>query len=87
MLTMHLVRALTGRSSFQANPSYFNQEKNTVLFAHCTLPINMTSDYELTTHFESGLGIGIKGTMHVGEVTVCKVFINQKHNLDNCVDL
>ena len=87
MLTMHLVRALTGRSSFQANPSYFNQEKNTVLFAHCTLPINMTSDYELTTHFESGLGIGIKGTMHVGEVTVCKVFINQKHNLDNCVAL
>ena len=87
MLTMHLARALTGRSSFQANPSYFNQEKNTVLFAHCTLPINMTSDYELTTHFESGLGIGIKGTMHVGEVTVCKVFINQKHNLDNCVAL
>ena len=87
MLTMHLVRALTGRSSFQANPSYFNQEKNTVLFAHCTLPINMTSDYSLTTHFESGLGIGIKGTMHLGEVTVCKVFINQKHNLDNCVAL
>ena len=87
MLTMHLVRALTGRSSFQANPSYFNQENNTVLFAHCTLPLNMTSGYELTTHFESGLGIGIKGMMHVGEVTVCKVFINQKHNLDNCIAL
>ena len=87
MLTMHLVRALTGRSSFQANPSYFNQEKNTVLFAHCTLPLNMTSDYNLTTHFESGLGIGIKGDLHLGEVTVCKIFINQKHNLDNCVAL
>ena len=87
MLTMHLVRALTGRSSFQANPSYFNQEKNTVLFAHCTLPLNMTSDYNLTTHFESGLGIGIKGDLHLGEVTVCKLFINQKHNLDNCVAL
>ena len=87
MLTMHLVRALTGRSCFQANPSYFDQKKNTVLFAHCTLPINMTSDYALTTHFESGLGIGIKGTMHLGEVTICKVFINQKHNLDNSVAL
>ncbi len=87
MLTMHLVRALTGRSSFQANPSYFNQEKNQVLFAHCTLPLNMTSEYGLTTHFESGLGIGVKGELHLGEVTACKVFINQKHNLDNCVAL
>ena len=85
MITMHSVRALTGRSSFQANPSYINQEKNTVLFAHCTLPLNMVSDYSLTTHFESGLGIGIKGNLHLGEVTVCKVFINQKHNLDNCL--
>ena len=85
MITMHVIRALTGRSSFQANPSYINQDNNTILFAHCTLPINMTSGYELTTHFESGLGIGVKGTMHLGEVTICKIFINQKHNLDNCL--
>ena len=85
MLTMHMLRALTGRSSFQANPSYINHDANTVLFAHCTLPLNMTSEYELTTHFESGLGIGIKGTMHLGEVSICKIFINQKHNLDNCI--
>ena len=66
LLTMHMIRELTGRSSFQANPSYIDTEKNTVLFAHCTLPLNMTTDYSLTTHFESGLGIGIKGTMHLG---------------------
>ena len=85
MLTMHALRGLTGRSSFQANPSYINHDKNTVLFAHCTLPLNMTNDYNLTTHFESGLGIGIKGTLHLGEVSICKIFINQKHNLDNCL--
>ena len=85
MLTMHMLRALTGRSSFQANPSYINHDNNTVIFAHCTLPLNMSSEYELTTHFESGLGIGIKGIMHLGEVSICKIFINQKHNLDNCV--
>ena len=85
MITMHLLRALTGRSSFQANPSYINHDNNTVIFAHCTLPLNMTNDYSLTTHFESGLGIGIKGTMHLGEVSICKIFINQKHNLDNCI--
>ena len=85
MITMHAIRALTGRSCFQANPSYINQEENTVLFAHCTLPINMCSDYSLTTHFESGLGIGIKGNLHIGEVSICKIFVNQKHNLDNCI--
>ena len=85
MITMHVLRALTGRSSFQANPSYINQEKNTVLFAHCTLPLNMASDYSLTTHFESGLGIGIKGNISLGEVTICKFFVNQNHNLDNSV--
>ncbi len=85
MITMHVLRALTGRSSFQANPSYINQEKSTVLFAHCTLPLNMANDYSLTTHFESGLGIGIKGNVSLGEVTICKFFINQNHNLDNSV--
>ena len=85
MLTMHLLRALTGRSSFQANPSYIDHDKNSVIFAHCTLPLNMTNDYSLTTHFESGLGIGIKGSLHLGEVSICKIFINQKHNLDNCI--
>ena len=85
LLTMHLLRALTGRSSFQANPSYINHDNNTVIFAHCTLPLNMTNEYSLTTHFESGLGIGIKGSMHLGEVSICKIFINQKHNLDNCI--
>ena len=85
LLTMHIVNALTGRPSFQANPSYIFQEKNSILFAHCTLPLNMTRDYSLTTHFESGLGIGIKGEMLVGEVSILKVFVNQKHNLDNCI--
>ena len=85
MITMHILRALTGRSSFQANPSYINQSDNTVLFAHCTLPLNMSNDYKFDTHFESGLGIGIKGNMRLGEVSICKVFVNNKHNLDNCI--
>ena len=45
----------------------------------------MASEYYLTTHFESGLGIGIKGDLHLGDVTICKMFINDKHNLDNCI--
>lgn len=85
LLTMHVLKALTGRSSFQANPSYINQKDNTIVFAHCTLPLNMASKYELLTHFESNLGIGIKGEMATGPVTICKLFINEKHNLDNSI--
>ena len=83
LLTMHIVQALTGRSAFMANPSKFNYEDHTVLLAHCTVPLNMTSSYSLTTHFESGLGIGVRGEMPEGRITVCK--IAPDYTLDNCV--
>ena len=73
LLTMHFVRALTGQSSFQANPSTVNFKENTILFAHCTLPLNMATKYALTTHFESGLGIGIKGEMPLGKISILKL--------------
>ena len=73
LLTMHFVKALTNMPSFQSNPSTINFKDNTVLFAHCTLPLNMTSSYALTTHFESGLGIGIKGEMPLGKISVLKL--------------
>ena len=73
LLTMHFVRALTNMPSFQTNPSSINFKDNSVLFAHCTLPLNMTSSYTLTTHFESGLGIGIKGEMPLGKVSILKL--------------
>ena len=85
LLTMHVVHALTGRSAFMANPSRFNYEDHSILLAHCTVPLNMTSSYSLTTHFESGLGIGVRGEMPEGRVTVCK--IAPDYTLDNCVCL
>ena len=87
LLTMHLLRALTGRSSFQANPSYMDEEKKTVLFAHCTLPLNMVSKYELLTHFESGLGIGIKGELSLGPVTISKLFFDKNGKLDASISV
>lgn len=87
LITMFLVSTLTSRPCFQANPSYIKCEDNSILFAHCTLPINMASKYELLTHFESDLGVAIKGQLPLGVVTVIKIFINQKHNLDNSIVL
>ena len=83
LITMHILYALTGRSSFMANPSKFNYEDNTVLLAHCTVPLNMVSSYSLTTHFESGLGIGVKGEMPEGRITICKIAPN--YSLDDTI--
>lgn len=73
MLTMMLHRALTNSSSFQANPACINPETGEMLFAHCTIPFDMVSRYELDTHFESGIGVGIRGYVPEGSVTVCKL--------------
>ena len=76
LITMYIIYTLTGRSSFMANPSKFNYEDNSLLLAHCTVPLNMTSSYSLTTHFESGLGIGIRGEMPEGKITISKIAPN-----------
>ena len=73
MLTMMIVRSLLGISGFQANPSNINPDTGEILFAHCTIPLDMVERYELDTHFESGIGIGIRGYMKEGPVTIFKV--------------
>jgi L-fucose isomerase-like protein len=73
MLSMAITNALIGVSGFQANPSQINPETGEMLFAHCTIPLNMVERYELDTHFESGIGVGIRGFMTLGAVTVFKV--------------
>ena len=73
MLTMAVCRALFGLSGFQANPARIDPERGEVLFAHCTTPLNMVERYELDTHFESGLGVAIRGYARPGAVTVLKV--------------
>ena len=73
MLSMMVVRALTGFSGFQANPATINPETGQLLFAHCTIPFDMVQRYEFDTHFESGIGVGIRGYMQEGPVTLFKV--------------
>ena len=73
MLSMMMVRSLLGVSGFQANPARIDPEKGEMLFAHCTIPLDMVERYELDTHFESGIGTGIRGYMKEGAVTIFKV--------------
>ena len=73
MLSMKIIQSITGLSGFQANPSAIDPETGEILFAHCTIPLNMVERYEFDTHFESGIGVGIRGYMKEGAVTVFKV--------------
>lgn len=73
MITMVIVSALTDQPSFQANPSQINPDTQEILFAHCTIPLNMVSGYSYDTHFESGIGIAIRGHIPEGDITVFKV--------------
>ncbi|MBP5507993.1 MAG: hypothetical protein J6Y23_09160, partial [Prevotella sp.] len=73
MLSMMMALALTGFTGFQANPASVDVSKGEVLFAHCTIPLNMVTRHEYDTHFESGIGVGIRGFMDEGPVTVFKL--------------
>ena len=73
MLSMKIIQSITGLSGFQANPSSIDLETGEILFAHCTIPLNMVERYEFDTHFESGIGVGIRGFMKEGKVTVFKI--------------
>lgn len=73
MLSMMLGRAVSGVSGFQANPSSIDPETGEIVFSHCTVPLDMVSSFGLDTHFESGIGVGIRGQLPSGPVTVFKV--------------
>ena len=73
LLSMKIAQVLTGVSGFQANPASINPEKGEMVFAHCTIPFNLVERYEMDTHFESGIGVGIRGYMKEGPATIFKV--------------
>lgn len=73
MLSMMIGRAVSGVSGFQANPSSIDPETGEIVFSHCTVPLDMVSSFRLDTHFESGIGVGIRGQLPSGPVTVFKV--------------
>lgn len=73
MLTMAVVRKVTGQSSFQANPSRIDPETNRMVLAHCTLPLDMVDSLRYDTHFESGIGVAVKGELREQPVTVLRI--------------
>jgi hypothetical protein len=59
MVTMAIASRVAGTSGFQVNLSRIRDEG--LLFAHCTVPLNIVKNYCYDTHFESGIGVAVHG--------------------------
>lgn len=66
-----IVRSLIGSIPWQANIAEIKED--TVLFAHCTAPLNLLSTFNITTHFETGVGTAIQGTFEKRKVAAFRV--------------
>lgn len=73
LLSMAVVRKITGQSSFQANPSRIDVTENTMILAHCTMPYDMAERCGYDTHFESGIGVAVKGELKKTHVTILRI--------------
>lgn len=67
------VKELLGKTPWMANPAQLDEVNNSLWLAHCTVPRSITEDYGLRSHFESGLGVGIQGTLANGPVTLLRI--------------
>lgn len=72
LLSMAVMGALTGEPMFICNASRFDTKAGSAVFAHCTIPTKMLESFSLNTHFESGIGVAVQGTVENGDCTVFK---------------
>ena len=70
LMTMLLAKKLLNEPAFMANPSILTDE--TSMFAHCTVPLSMCYKTTMRTHFESGIGVAVKGDMPLTDYTIMK---------------
>ena len=81
MISMYVAKLVSGQSSFQANPSRLDTKNNRVIFAHCTVPFDMLTDYRFDTDFVSGSGGAIKGELKTNKVTIFRISSDFKRYL------
>ena len=72
LLSMAILGAITGEPLFLCNANKFDTREGTALFAHCTIPTTMLSDFCLNTHFESDIGVAVQGTFTEADCTIFK---------------
>ncbi len=78
MISMKLASLVGDGYTFQANPSYIDIKNKKIILAHCTIPTKMTTSYKLDTHFESNIGVAIKGELKKTDITMFRLSSNLK---------
>ena len=72
-VAMLWIRHRLDSPSWIANPAQVDLEAGELVLAHCTIAPSLTEDLDLHTHFESGIGVGIRGTIPDGPVTLIRL--------------
>lgn len=68
---MMLVKELTGMVPWMANVAAIS--KGSILFAHCTIPLNLVGHFAIDSHFETGKSAAIRGETNMNQVTVFRM--------------
>jgi L-fucose isomerase-like protein len=72
-MAMLWVRELLGTASWMANPAHADVATGLLRLAHCTIARSLVTRWELSTHFESGLGVALAGDLPPGPVTLLRL--------------
>ena len=70
LMSMYLAKRLCGEAAFMANPSQLTDDS--VMLAHCTIPLSMCDEIRLRSHFESGIGAAVQGMLPLTDYTLFK---------------
>ena len=73
MISMYAALKVLHQPSFMANPSLLDVNNRELIIAHCTIPLKMTTSYKFDTHFESNIGIGIKGELKEEDILLFRI--------------
>ncbi len=71
MLGKMLIKSVTNEIPWQANVAEIKEDQ--ILLAHCTAPLNLLKSFDITTHFETGVGTAVRGKFEKQEVGVFRV--------------
>lgn len=96
-LTMYFMNKISGKEAFMGNIAWIDKDKDKtidLILAHCTVPISIVNNFLLTTHFETGKGVGIKGffnkevgtLVRIGGENLDKIYFSRCKIIDNLND-
>jgi L-fucose isomerase-like protein len=73
LFSLFLAYLLSGQTAFMANIADVDPPARSIGVAHCMCPLSMAPSYTVRSHFESGLGVGIAGTIPEGPCTLFRL--------------